>query len=343
MTRVVLDANYAGRGHFNETRLVALAATVAGGEVDFVIPEVVVWEWAEHAAAAADALVEERRRFPVSRALFAIPPMPDRVETSDLVALVVAGLPPGFAVWSPSVTDWKDAVEAQVLQTGAGERREGVKTGAADHIVLGCVRDQLDNRNIAEAVVLATSDRHLKRVCQRLLGDELLFASNDRELLARLIEFRPAAEDLSEAVEEQLSDRIRWGSDIQEALTTLSMGFNLVGSTAKTPTTERLRAGIRTVDIVELHDLEVGEFAAGERVGTAQVRIFGEVDLEELTLDRVGTDDVEWISTWSGRIDGAMIDIPLTVTFDRDWSITSSIAAGEATIDLNPGDDSDES
>lgn len=310
----MLDANYAGRGHFNQRRLAHLAATVAGGEVEFVIPEVVLWEWAEHAAAVTEALLEEHKRFPVCSTVFPLPSMPPPLEIIDLVAAIIAALPRNFHVWRPPATDWRGAVRAQVLQTGTGERKDGVKTGAADHLVLSCVRAQIDERLAAEAVVLATADKHLRRECERAFGDELLCASNDHELLARLIEFQPAADDLSESVERQLTDLIQFGdSDIATALANFAMGVEIVDGNEPS-STERERVNLTSVDIVELHELEVGEFAAGERVGYAHVRIFGDVYLEWMTLERVGEDDFEWGLTDAGTVTGVMIDVRLTVT-----------------------------
>ena len=60
----------------------------------------------------------------------------------------------------------------QVLQLGPGERKEGVKTGAADSLVLACVQQQVDERSGAEAVVLATNDKRLRTVCSRLFGED---------------------------------------------------------------------------------------------------------------------------------------------------------------------------
>jgi hypothetical protein len=158
-----------------------------------------------------------------------------------------------------------------------------------------------------------------------------------------LIEFRPAESELAESVEEQLSWRIKSPeSDIGRALATFSMGFDVASRGEPKSLADRERAGLGRIDIVELHDLEVGEFEAGGRVGSAQVRIFGDVDIDVMTLDRVREDDFEWVPSYSGTISGGMIDLPLTVTFDLDWNVTSVEPAGEATIDFDQGDHDDE-
>lgn len=48
---------------------------------------------------------------------------------------------------------------------------------------------QLDGRDPAKAVVLASGDSNLRAVCVDHFGDDLLTAKNDKELLDRLIMF----------------------------------------------------------------------------------------------------------------------------------------------------------
>lgn len=266
MTRIVLDTNILGRGHFNLHRLQSVLESVAGSGVEVVVPEVVVWEWAEHAAATYEALVEEHRAFRVDESLYRLPDMPPVLPKQELVAAILKAIPRDVTVWRPQGEEWRAAIEAQVLQTGTGERKGGVKTGAADHLLLACVREQLDERGSAEAVVLATGDRNLRQACEAALDDEVLYADNERELLRRLIEFEPAPEELSEAVEEELSSRIKHGnSDIGETLQTFAMGFEVVGRREPLKNTQRELARLGRVDIVELHELEVGQFEQGAR------------------------------------------------------------------------------
>lgn len=341
MTRIVLDANFPARGHFSARRLRHLVESFAGSGVEIVVPEVVLWEWVEHAAASVEALLEQHERFPVDPSLYELAPMPQPPTKDELVSMVSGALPREITVWSPSSGDWRAAVEAQVLQTGTGERKEGVKTGAADHVVAACVRAQLDERLDAEAIVLATADKNLKRVCRAAFGDDVLYASSDQELLQRLVDFEPAADELSVAVEEELRHRIYCpDSDIGAALETFSMGFEVVGRREPKGRDERELARLGRVEIVELHALEVGQFQDGARVGQADIRIFADVHMTVLDLRREGT-EIQWSQTYSGLVTGGMIDLAITVTFDRDWNLVSVTPAAPARINFNQYDEDD--
>lgn len=343
MTRIVLDANFAGRGHFSAPRLRHLVDSFAGSGVEIIVPEVVLWEWVEHAAASVEALIEEHERFPVDGSLYELAAMPQPPDKSEMITIASDALPTEISVWNPSASDWRSAVEAQVLQTGTGERKGGVKTGAADHIVVACLRAQVDERLDAEAIVLATGDKNLKRVCKAAFGDEeVLYASSDQELLQRLVEFEPAVDELSFAVEEELRQRInRPGSDIDAALETFSMGFEIVSRREPKGPDKRELARLGRVEIVELHALEVGQFQDGARVGQADIRIFADVHMTVLELRREGG-EIEWSQTYSGLVTGGMIDLPITVTFDRDWNLVSVAPAAPARIDFSPYDEDDD-
>jgi rRNA-processing protein FCF1 len=342
VTRIVLDANFLARGHFSVRRLRHLVDSFAGSGVEIVVPEVVVWEWAEHTAATVDALVEQHERFPVDRSLYAPPPLPQAPTRTEFVSIVMGALPKEITLWKPSKDDWRAAVEAQVLQTGTGERKEGVKTGAADHVVMACVRSQMDERLDAEAIVLATGDKNLQRVCKAAFGGNVLYASSDQELLTRLIEFEPAADELAYSVEEELRHRVNSpGSDIGGALEVFSMGFDVVSRREGKRESARELARLGRVDIVELHDLEVGRFQAGARVGHANLRIFADVHMTVLELRREGA-ETEWVQTYSGLLSGGMIDVPISVTFDRDWNLISVAPAAPAQIDFSLFDDDED-
>src|SRR5688572_2490451 len=112
VTRVVIDANFLGRGHFKLSRISSFIAALGRGDVDIVVPEVVVWEWAEHAAATFDGLLEQHRRFPVDESLYPLPDLPDRRSPRELADAIEKLLPRHLvSVWGASDTDWKAAVE----------------------------------------------------------------------------------------------------------------------------------------------------------------------------------------------------------------------------------------
>ena len=341
MTRIVLDSNFPARGHFNSGRLQHLI-DMLGSDVEIVIPEVVIWEWAEHATTAIEALVDEHQRLRVDRLLYAPPAMPEAPEKDALVVSIRRSLPRGVRVWRPQSDESLAAVRAQVLQTGTGERKKGVKTGAADHLVMACVEAQLADRQSAEAVLLASGDKRLRATCEAAFSDEVLFAESDYDLLRRLTEFEPAEDELFEAAEEALRDRIPdFQSDIGSALETFAMGFDIVNRRQNIGRNERELARLGRVEIVELHDLEVGQLEGEARAGYADVRIFGSVHMTVLEMQHHRTGS-EWIQTFSGLVTGAMIDLKVHVAFDRDWQLISVAPASAAEIDFDQMVDDDE-
>lgn len=341
VAKVIVDTNLMRRGHFSAGRLQALVDSV-GGDVEFVIPEVVIWEWAEHAVAAYDALTRQHADFPVDQLLCPLPAMPPAVTVEETVDRVLQSLPNNVEVWRAPIEEWRSAVRAQVLQTGTGERKEGVKTGAADHLVLSCVREKVAERLSGEAVVLATGDKRLRQSCAAEFEEDVLLASSHHELLGRLVDFQPAADELAEHVEEQLAARIQdRTSEIGQAIETFEMGFDVASRREPLRPGTRELAQLGRVEIIELHDLEVGEFSGGTRVGYATVRLFGDVHMTVLELGREDGGGLGWVPTFSGVLAGGMIDLTLNLTFDRDWHLLSVAAGGEARIDFNQWDDED--
>jgi hypothetical protein len=228
VTLIVIDENCVGRGHFNHARLKKLASILPGPEVEFIVPEVVVWEWAEHAVAAIRSIREQHRAFKVDSPLYQLPPLHEAPEALELSATMKRQMPTRFSVWRPPADAFRAALQAQVLQEGTGTTKDGVKTGAADHLVMACLRHQLDNRTTAEAVMLARGDRHLRDVCEAELGAGVVFASDERALLRALIAFQPANDELFEAVEDELRSRAGdSSSDVRQALEV--WGYEQVG------------------------------------------------------------------------------------------------------------------
>jgi hypothetical protein len=129
---IVFDTNVFGKGALPKVETIENWARVCSDhDAELWIPRVVAYELAEHVLAETSktqALIEAHDR---NRERWGIPrfPIPDAVTVDDVLeALEDAG-----AVLVPLNGD--DAIEAltdQVLQRGAGARKERVKTGAAD-------------------------------------------------------------------------------------------------------------------------------------------------------------------------------------------------------------------
>ena len=339
MTRVVVDSNYVGRGDFSVRRLKAVVSLLGdGGEV--VVPEVVVWEWAEHAAHAIEQLLDQTARLPVDGAVYQPVAQPICPSKDDLIRAIESNLPPGVSIWRATPDQHADAVRAQVLQIGTAERKGGVKTGAADHLVAECVAAQLEDRRNAEAVVLASNDKRLRKVCRGIYGDDVLFASGDVELIKTLVEFAPAEAELLEAVEEDLKERLSWSTDgIAAELADFSMGHYFSWRNSTDRPLEREIPSMSRVEIVELHDLQVGAFENDARIGIAHVRVFGTVHMTVLEWNAFGEDDSEadWVTTYDDDLANGIVDMLVAILFDRTWQVQSVTSASKARIHFERG------
>lgn len=339
MTKLVLDSNAMRRGQFS---LPVLQAWIeAGGSAaDIVIPEVVIWEWAEHAWAAHAALRTQLQEFRVDPIVVEKPTLEQIASKADIVREIEAALPREVTVWRPSKDDLRDALKDQVLQLGNGERKQGVKTGAADSTVLACVRDQIGDRRNAEAVVLATNDDLLRQACAERFPNEVLLVAGTADLLKKLRTFEPARDELNEAVEESIKSQVTDGdSPIATALATLEMGFRFSVDPVKSiedtdhasvPTKELVSLG--RIDIVELHDLLVTDPHGVDRVGLADLRIFADLKITQLELRKVPGDDATWAVAFDGDVPGGYIDLQVEVRFDAHWEVVSVSPSGEALI-----------
>ena len=136
-----MDTNFASRGKYQTQRLRKVIDRLVARGHEVIVPEVVVWEWAEHlhrklrfAHDVADSARVDANAsgLPIIVANVDLP-TPERIcegIVEDLRAM------PGVAVRSAMPHDAGRAIRDQVLQVGMGSRRSGTKTGAADSLVL---------------------------------------------------------------------------------------------------------------------------------------------------------------------------------------------------------------
>lgn len=335
MGRVILDSNFAGRGRFDRDRLVALARKVEGRGVVLVVPEVVVWEWAEHAARDHSELSKAVREFQVDTALMDAPTLPVCASVDELIDRILTNMPAGCEVAWANDGDFRHAVRAQVLQTGTGERKDGVKTGAADDLVLRCVQREVEERELLQPIVVATGDKHLAEVCVREFGADVIVAPNQKVLLERLLAFVPATQELVERLEQDLSPYLT-NEAVAASLVRFAQGFDIVASEKARSPWERQDLRLRQVEILELEDLKVESRDDGTRIAAADARIFGSFELDVSEYEIVGDDDgeVERVPVWHGTMNG-MVDVPLTIELDAEWSVLRVEAAGRATVDFS--------
>lgn len=135
---VAVDTNLYGGGNVRLDDLEKLAAELAVANVEVLIHTSVAWEWAEHAYEALEEarVAAQRRRSDVEGAWLhrrydldfpstTIEDITDHLEES-------LRKHPNVRVIAMSPAAATAGLRAQILQVGAGKRKKGTKTGAAD-------------------------------------------------------------------------------------------------------------------------------------------------------------------------------------------------------------------
>jgi hypothetical protein len=165
---VVLDTNSMGNKHLNLDILAQWARRCQDNDLGLWVPEVVLAEWAEHAAEqftmARDAAGDARRwlRHVGIEATWSI-------EDSNAVVehiLTEVHAIPGVTVVPLHPEDAKEAILDQILLKSPGERRNKVKTGAADSAWIRSVHRMADHD--ADSLLVISSDKKAMQLCERL-------------------------------------------------------------------------------------------------------------------------------------------------------------------------------
>lgn len=354
MTTIVLDTNFLGRGQFSTAGLNKLLLVLGPG-VEVVVPEVVIWEWAEHAFRLIEAVRNAHADCKVDSLLFSVPALPAVPEKAKLVQVIRSALQEECGVndeaatvtiWQPPAEVFARSVKAQVLQTGASERKKGVKTGAADQLIVECVRSVLDGRQSTGSFLLASSDKGLINACVREFEERVVAPKGQNELLKHVFISAHANKELFEMVQEELRARLTCkSSDIQQALANFEKGFyfgpreNALSSLS--PTRKEV-AGLGRVWNVELHSLEMLENESDVRVGLAKIRIFADVDLKLYELDPRSRAGPELVKTFDDSLTSGWVDVTALVTFESHLRVTSFDVTSEASINFVSDEEDDD-
>lgn len=340
MTVIVLDTNALPHGQFSSAALGALR-DVAGRGASIVVPEVVVWEWAEHARSAHVALEEAIKRHRVDRGIVVHPSIVPAPSIEDLVHRLEACLPHDVSVWRPGDDAWRAAVRDQVLQVGSGEIKGNVKTGASDAIVFACVEWQSDHAD--GAVVVLTSDKLLrKNITERF--NSVITASGTGALLEALSTFVPDPDDIAVRLMEDLPTyfNVRFG-DCGEILPFRDLGvaMELDGEYYRSQGENGLNAIIITsVEIAEIDNLRV-EANGGERIGLAELRLFGTILGDVLTYREVSLEEVG-ASRETIDFSSDFVDVTVAVRWDHNWKIETVVPTGVAVLVIIGPDEHDD-
>ncbi|WP_285185303.1 hypothetical protein [Rhodococcus sp. MEB041] len=181
------------KGNFDASWVEKLAARLAPFGVTLWVPQIVVWEWAEHAAAAQNEVL------PTLRALdrldipgMATGPWLTAPEISDRIEARLRAMPNVEVVpaHGPSAVQ---AIKDQVLQTGPGTRKSKVKTGAADSALVRDAVEHLGGRRLGELAILSGNSGDMRKTLDTIpRGNTVEVFTNEPALINGLKSFRAA-------------------------------------------------------------------------------------------------------------------------------------------------------
>lgn len=328
------------RGQYSRAALDSLISA-AGRAASVVIPEVVIWEWAEHAHSAHVALEEAVRRNRVDDVVIRRPVVEPVPPIDELVRRIEDSLPAEVQVWRPRSEAWRLALREQVLQTGSGETKNNVKTGAADAVVLACVESESEGAE--DAVVILTGDKRLQRSAARF--ENVRHATGAGGLLAALRTFAPATDDLAIRLMEQLPEYLneRFGDhaetlSFREHGVVVEIGADRTGLKGKAELAELM---ITHVDIAEIGNIRV-EVDGDERIGLAELRVFGNI-LGNIVAFHEVSPGVAGASRETVDFSSDFVDVTIAVRWDHNWRIDAVLTTGAAVLVLvDPSFEDDE-
>lgn len=156
---VVLDCNSMGGGNLHLDRLGEWADRCRANGLELWVPEVVLEEWAEHAAEAFEKASTAAGKERAELRKVGLEPswtVADREAVISHVVEEVRALE-NVIVLDLDPDDAREAMRDQVLQRGSGSRKQQIKTGAVDSALLRTVHRRTHGK--LETVVLVTGDR----------------------------------------------------------------------------------------------------------------------------------------------------------------------------------------
>ncbi|WP_235738768.1 hypothetical protein [Nocardioides alcanivorans] len=133
---IVVDTNFGPHGYPDMPRLKQLAASAQRVGIRVGVPEVVVWEWAEHLQQKVSAAFTATRQANGAMLKGGLGAIATPVaSTADKIAIELARAVqtvPNLVLIPASERNARDALRDQILQQGGGSKKNEVKTGAAD-------------------------------------------------------------------------------------------------------------------------------------------------------------------------------------------------------------------
>ncbi|WP_433755828.1 hypothetical protein [Nocardia sp. CA-135398] len=337
-TAVVIDTNLWGRGTLDITRLRDLARRLAKLRVKVWIPTQVVMEWARHAVDDIELII------PSWTSLRRAGLVDDRLPLSQDISVMLNQLLEAVnAVDNVTVLPMNGAaavagIRDQILRTGAGTVRQGVRTGAADS---SWVRDALiaANNEPSRIVFLTKNSKDVYGTMQRLgISTEDIYVRPEHRLLDSIAAVANASEQMTAIVAHHLLELrhrevnkgLRVVTDAWLKVDDISVDYESFGGGGG--------EGLDAIDVrilpepllVGMTKLKVVSGGAVDATIEFEAILFGDLDLSRREIGDDGT-----VRSWQGTNENAVIKVPLVAEVS-DGNVNGVTAAGEARAEAEP-------
>lgn len=318
---VVIDTNaLGGKGTFSAAALDRVARRLGERGHWVVVPEVVVWEWAEHAVASvgtARVVAEAASRAvdPILGDFVKVPSVPlpadlaERIiavlrDTSHVEVAMCEELDPSFVI---------DAIRQQIFVDGLGESKHGVKTGVADALIFEIAASAAAEHGSA---VLYTADKALARACA---SDPSITVARDlRALFEWLGTTSPPSEQLGQDLALFILGACEDSVAAGEPPPLVNQGFVL-----RADLLQQLRIADRdrmqidlSVDAILTVNVDDVEIVDGDdRLVVAKAYAIADVTFVDWFFE---PDEDRLVSDWDLGV-RAVLEVPITAEFSEDW------------------------
>lgn len=219
--RIVLDTNVFGQQPEPDLGTIRRwASACVEHDAELWLPTVVAWELAQHAVAADAEHLRELAAINKRRARWGSDPLPlpRRLSVEAVLARIVESgamlidTPPEAAV---------EALMDQILLRGAGARKKGVKTGAADSAWVHAVVEHEDYEDGDGVIVVSGDAEALELTCEMIGVDPPRRVAHLGELQELLDETVDAT--AQQAIDFEVYVRTQFANDHDGAATLLSL------------------------------------------------------------------------------------------------------------------------
>lgn len=318
------------RGQFSSSTLAKMVAD-AGDGATFIIPKVVIWEWAEHAVSASNVLNAAARSSRVDELIITAPKIVPTPSIEEVIRKIERALPVGVEIDSPDEATWEEAIRQQILQIGMGEKKQAVKTGAADAIVAATIKKY--SADSEYAVVVVSGDKKLREVAKI---HSVIFTTGMGALSRALKDYRPATESVLHALLESLPAYLTGKLEDNEAGNLLDVyGYEFVvpsGGEIIAHHGPLLRLEITEVRSVEVEDVVVSQIENGWE-GLVDVKILGTIWATTLAYEMISPYDEVATEAYED-LSYATVTVPMKVTWNSNWRLQEAAAVGPAVFDF---------